>query len=90
MEQAGAVAAAGAEYNRRVLDGEIIGIPRGLEAGSPIEISLAVGSDGRIRCTATEPRSGRDLVLESYVDGVSDSAEIEAHRAAVSALRLER
>ncbi|MCZ2817248.1 Hsp70 family protein [Modestobacter sp. VKM Ac-2984] len=90
MEQAGAVASPEAAYNRRVLDGEIVDIPAGLAAGSPIDITLAVGLDGRLRCTATEPRSGRTLLLESFVEGVSDSADVQDQQAVVSALRLAR
>jgi molecular chaperone DnaK (HSP70) len=90
MEQAGAVASAAAADNRRVLDGEIVDIPPGLPAGSPIDITLAVGVDGRLQCTATEPRSRRTLVLESYVEGVSDSADVQEQRAVVAGLRLVR
>jgi molecular chaperone DnaK len=90
MEQAGAVASPEAAYNRRVLDGEIVDIPAGLAAGSPIDITLSVGLDGRLRCAATEPKSGRTLLLESYVEGVSDSADVETQRAVVSGLRLAR
>jgi molecular chaperone DnaK (HSP70) len=90
MEQAGSIASAEVAYNRRVLDGEIVDIPAGLAAGSPIDITLAVGLDGRLRCTATEPRSGRTLLLESYVEGVSDSADVEHQHAVVSGLRLAR
>ncbi|MCZ2826063.1 MULTISPECIES: Hsp70 family protein [unclassified Modestobacter] len=90
MEQAGAVASPEAAYNRRVLDGEIVDIPAGLPAGSQIDITLSVGLDGRLRCAATEPRSGRTLLLESYVEGVSDSSDVETQRAVVSGLRLAR
>jgi molecular chaperone DnaK len=88
MEQAGAVASPEAEFNRRVLDGELVDIPSGLKAGSPVNITLSVGLDGRLRCTAIEPTSGKVLILESYVEGVSDSAEVHDQTAIVASLRL--
>ena len=90
MEQAGAVASPELAHNRRVLDGELVGLPDDLPAGSPIELTLSVGLDGRISCMALEPSSGRQLVLESYMEGVSDSDELEQQRSVVSALRWAR
>lgn len=88
MEQAGAVASEELEFNRRVLDGELQGIPDDLPAGSPIEITLSIGLDGRITCVAREPKSGTSLVLESYVDGVSDGGEIRTQQTGLGALRF--
>ena len=90
MEQAGAVASPELAHNRRVLDGELVGLPDDLPAGSPIELTLSVGLDGRISCMALEPSSGLQLVLESYMEGVSDSDELEQQRSVVSALRWAR
>ena len=59
--------------NRRVLDGELAGLPPGRKAGSPLIITLHLGLDGRLRVTAREPRSGVSLSLEAYVDGVLDA-----------------
>lgn len=89
MEQAGAVAAPEVEFNRRVLDGELTGLPANLPGGSPIDMKLSVRLDGRIECVATERSTGRELVLESYVEGVSDGAETEAQRKVVSGLRMQ-
>lgn len=89
MEQAGAVAAPEIEFNRRVLDGELTGLPDNLPGGSPIDIKLSVRLDGRIECVATERSTGRELVLESYVEGVSDAAEAEAQREVVSGLMMK-
>lgn len=88
MEQSGAVASPELAHNRRVLDGELSGLPERLPAGSPIDITLLVGMDGRIRCVAVEPSSGRELVLESYMDGVSDDAELNEQKAVVTGLRF--
>jgi molecular chaperone DnaK len=88
-EQAGAVASEDIQFNRRVLDGELIDLPP-LKAGSPIELTLSVALDGRLSCTAVEPRSRSTLVLESYVEGVVDMAEAKSQEQSVGALRLKR
>lgn len=88
MEQAGAVASGEVEFNRRVLDGELQGIPGDLRAGSPIAITLSIGIDGRITCVAQEPKSGKSLTLESYMDGVSDGAEVRSQQTALGALKF--
>lgn len=87
FEQAGVVASDDIAHNRRVLDGELSGLPP-LPAGSPIDFELVVGLDGRITCTATEPTSGATLVLESYIDGVVDAGTVIDQRSHVTALRL--
>ena len=73
-EQAGPAPSAEVGHNRRVLDGELTGLGS-LPAGSVVEITVAIAVDGRLTVTAREPRSGRRLTLEAYVDGVIDSAE---------------
>ncbi|MCA0436346.1 MAG: Hsp70 family protein [Austwickia sp.] len=88
MEQAGAVASPELVHHRRVLDGEITGVPAGLRAGSPIEITLEVSLAGQITCIATEPRSGKRLELTSYMDGVADGTEEAAQRSRVNRLVL--
>jgi molecular chaperone DnaK (HSP70) len=90
MEQSGAVASSEVEHNRRVLDGELVGLPADLEAGAPIDITLSIGVDGRIRCFATEPKSGRQLVLESYMDGVSDNEELAKQQSIVGGIKFAR
>ncbi len=74
-EQAGFVESPDPEHNRRVLDGQLSGLPEGLPAGSPLQIALRLGLDGRLRLTAREPGSGRVLGLEAYIDGVLDAAD---------------
>jgi molecular chaperone DnaK len=73
-EQAGPSLSAEAEHNRLVLDGELTGTGR-LRAGSKIRITMRIAIDGRLTVIAHEPKSGRELVLEAFVEGVVDSAE---------------
>lgn len=87
-EQAGAVSSEEVGDNRRVLDGELSGLPR-LKAGSPIDVELGVAADGRITCTAIEPKSGSRLVLESYMDGVVDAAEVAEQTEHLGRLTIE-
>lgn len=75
-EQAGAVASAEVEHNRRVLDGELTGLGR-LKAGSAIRITMRIAVDGRLTVIAHEPRSGQQLTLEAFIEGVIDGAETE-------------
>lgn len=75
-EQAGSVASPETGHNRRVLDGELIGLS-GLSAGSVIEITMDIAIDGRLTVRACEPTSGKSLTLEAFVEGVIDGAESE-------------
>lgn len=75
-EQAGPVPSPEVEHNRRVLDGELTGLGR-LPAGSVIRLTVKIAVDGRLTLIAHEPRSGRELLLEAFVEGVIDSAETE-------------
>jgi molecular chaperone DnaK len=75
-EQAGPVQSAEVEHNRRVLDGELTGLGK-LPAGSVIRLTMKIAVDGRLTVIAHEPRSGRELRLEAFVEGVIDSAETE-------------
>lgn len=71
-EQAGDLPSDEPANNRRVLDGELTGLPP-LPAGSRIEITLRVSTDGLLSVLAHEPRSGASLTLQAYVDGVVDA-----------------
>jgi molecular chaperone DnaK len=75
-EQDGPVRSTEVEHNRRVLDGELTGLGR-LPAGSVIRLTMKIAVDGRLTVIAHEPRSGRELRLEAFVEGVIDSAETE-------------
>ena len=75
-EQAGPAPSPEAGHNRRVLDGELTGIGS-LPAGSLIRMTMRIAVDGRLTVIAHEPRSGRELRLDAYVEGVVDGAETE-------------
>lgn len=89
MEQAGGVVGEDVEFNRRILDGELSGLPEGLRVGSPIDLTLSLGTDGRIDCVAKERSTGKELVLESYMEGVSDTREADEQRRIVSGLKVQ-
>jgi molecular chaperone DnaK (HSP70) len=82
FEQAGDLPSQEVAHNRRVLDGELSGLPA-LPAGSRIEVTLRVTENGLLEVTATEPTSKATLTLEAYVDGVVDE---EATRQLAGAL----
>jgi molecular chaperone DnaK len=75
-EQAGPAPSPEPGHNRRVLDGELTEIGD-LPAASLIQITMRIAVDGRLTVIAHEPRSGRELRLEAYVEGVVDSAQTE-------------
>ena len=74
-EQAGAVESPVVANNRRVLDGELTGLPENLPAGSPVTVRFTLSIDGRLTVTASEPSSRRSLTVEACIDGVLDTAE---------------
>ncbi|MGH3187311.1 MAG: Hsp70 family protein [Streptosporangiaceae bacterium] len=75
-EQAGSSPSAEVEHNRLVLDGELAQIPP-LPAGSVIRVTMRIAVDGRLTVLAHEPTSGRELVLEAFVEGVVDDADTQ-------------
>jgi molecular chaperone DnaK (HSP70) len=87
FEQAGSVRSPEVAHNRRVLDGELVGMGQ-LPAGSVISIEVSVSADGRLTVTAEEPHSGRRLTLEAAMDGVVDAAETERLQALVGMTEL--
>jgi molecular chaperone DnaK (HSP70) len=88
FEQAGAVESPAVEHNRRVLDGELSGLPAALPAGSPIRVVLSLGLDGRLAVTAVEPSSGATLTLEACIEGVLDTGSRERAAATLSGLTI--
>ena len=88
-EQAGAVVSPEKDHNRPVLDGLLTGLPQ-LKAGSPIEVTLTLGEDGRLSVRAVEPTSCRELNLESFVEGASDTAETARMHDVVGRLSASR
>ncbi|GAB3408065.1 Hsp70 family protein [Flindersiella endophytica] len=87
-EQAGAVESPVVEHNRRVLDGELTGLPPALPAGSPIRVVLSLGLDGRLALTAVEPHSGARLTLEACIEGVLDTGTRDRVAATLSGLTI--
>jgi molecular chaperone DnaK len=75
-EQAGSAPSAEVGHNRLVLDGELTQIPP-LPAGSVIRVTMRIAIDGRLTVLAHEPSSGRELVLEAFVEGVVDDADTQ-------------
>ncbi len=72
FEQAGAVPSEEPSHNRRVLDGELTGLPE-MPAGSRIDVTLHIGPDGRLAVIAREPGNGCSLQLDAYIEGVIDA-----------------
>jgi molecular chaperone DnaK len=87
FEQAGELPSPDVADNRRVLDGELKGLPP-LPAGTRLELTLRVNEDGRLGLDAREPSSGTQLILEAYVDGVVDGADGRRLTDSVSALTV--
>lgn len=88
-EQAGAIASAEVEHNRRVLDGELTGLPE-LPAGARVDVTLGIGPDGLLTVTAREVLGGTELALEAYVDGVVDRADVERLAADTGAMIIRQ
>ena len=86
-EQSGAVLSPEVEHNRRVIDGELTGLGK-LPSGSVIQVTLRIAVDGRLTVIAHEPRSGSELALEAFVEGVIDSAETQQLTDMVSRTRV--
>jgi molecular chaperone DnaK (HSP70) len=81
MEQGGQEESATLADNVLLVEGEIVGLPPGLPAGSPIQVTFLLAEDGTLSVRAVEPSSGRDLRLDAQVrDGVMSRAEVEASK----------
>jgi molecular chaperone DnaK (HSP70) len=87
-EQAGSVASENVDDNRRVLDGELTGLPD-LPAGSIIQVTIDIENGGRLRVVAHEPRSGIELILESFMEGVVDSVETQRLTSLVAGITVK-
>jgi molecular chaperone DnaK len=86
-EQAGSRPSRELEDNRRVLDGELTGLGA-LPAGSVIHLNVRLAVDGRLTVVAREPRSGRELTLEAFMEGVVDGEETDRLTAAVGLIEV--
>jgi molecular chaperone DnaK (HSP70) len=89
FEQAGELPSPEVEDNRRVLDGELTGLPP-LAAGSRIEVTLRVDADGLLGVTAKDPGSGTALELEAYIDGVVDTESTRRLAGSLGALTVRQ
>ncbi|MFT4188842.1 MAG: Hsp70 family protein [Aeromicrobium sp.] len=86
-EQGGAVVSDDVADNRIVLEGEIVGIPP-RPAGSPLSLWVSVGLDGRISVESSHGKKQSSLVVEAFIHGVLDDAEVADQRQAVGGLTL--
>ncbi|MGI9004308.1 MAG: Hsp70 family protein [Pseudonocardia sp.] len=89
FEQAGALVSEELGHNRRVLDGEFTGLPD-LPAGARVDVTVSVGTDGRLAVTAREVLGGTTLCLEAYVEGVIDAVAAEQLSATTSAMVIRQ
>jgi len=89
FEQAGAVVSEEVEHNRPVLDGEFTGL-KGGKAGTRVDVTVMIGTDGRITVSAQEAKRGRTLQLEAFVEGVVDGAAADAMAARTSAMTIRQ
>jgi molecular chaperone DnaK len=89
FEQAGELPSGEVADNRRVLDGELTGLPP-LAAGSGIEVTLRVNENGMLSVTAREPGSGSVLELEAYMDGVVDTESTRRLTGSLGALTVRQ
>ena len=53
----------------KLVEGELVGLPRGRPAGQPVEISYNLGDDGILRVTASA--DGQELKLEAKISGAT-------------------
>ncbi|WP_430786427.1 Hsp70 family protein [Actinoplanes sp. G11-F43] len=81
-EQAGEVESARPDANRTIGSGLISGLPP-LPKGSPIDVLFEMGETGALRVRAVELTTGKDVVVELQVDGLSE-AEVAQARISVA------
>jgi molecular chaperone DnaK len=88
MEQAGNIESPRVEDNREIATGKIDGIPTGLPANSPLEVTFRLDTDGTLHVTATEPQSRKVLRLQTKVAGVMSDAEVASSRSAIARAKV--
>jgi molecular chaperone DnaK len=77
MEQAGEMESADIADNNQIGDGLLVGFPRNLPAGSPIEITFRLEDDGTLKVSGLELSSKTNLNFEVKVqDGVMSGEEV--------------
>jgi len=67
----------------------ITGLPEGLPKGSPVEVTYAYGSDGRIRVTAREKTSGTEATIRIERKGSLSASQIKDFEAMAGEYRVE-
>jgi molecular chaperone DnaK len=78
MEQGGQDESPDVGANVELVQGDIVGLPAQLPAGTPIHITFQLEEDGTLSTYAVEPSSGRDLKLKAKVrEGVMSSEEVQ-------------
>lgn len=67
----------------------ITDLPEGLPKGSPIEVTYAFGTDGRIRVTACEKNGGKEATINIERKGSLSATQIEKFEALAGEYRVE-
>lgn len=88
-EQGGSMMSKEPADNRIVLEGEIVGIPP-RPAGSPVTLFVSIDLDGRITVESAEGAARTELVVDAFIHGVLDDAEVAEQQRAVGNLTLDR
>jgi molecular chaperone DnaK (HSP70) len=81
-EQAGEVESARVDANRRIGSGLIAGLPP-LRQGSPIDVMFEMSETGNLRVRGVELSTGKDVLVELQVDGLSKD-EVASARTTVA------
>jgi molecular chaperone DnaK len=88
MEQLGQVESPELEHNRLITDGELTGLPSGLPASAPIQITFRLEADGQLDVSAVEPTSGAELHLQTKLEGVMTADEIEESKGILLSMQV--
>jgi len=64
------------DATREICQGELSDLPPGLKKGSPIVVTFRLEEDGTLRVTAAEPKSQRQVRLETKVIGTMTDEEV--------------
>jgi molecular chaperone DnaK (HSP70) len=64
------------DATREICQGELSDLPPGLKKGSPIVVTFRLEDDGTLRVTAAEPKSQKQVRLETKVIGTMTDQEV--------------
>lgn len=73
----------------RIAEFQIVGLPPGLPAGSPVDVSYNYDANGRIQCTAKEHASGREAKVEIIRSQGLDAQGVDAFEQIAKDYRVE-